>query len=131
MFSGNWENSKRKGIIGDFNLADNALDGFDVVFAHYEYEDYSGNAIVILLETSSGALFEANGSHCSCHGLEGQWELEKTSPESILHRIDNGQIVGLSGRADAKGAILSMIQRQDLDSSVSPASGVGRKPAPI
>jgi hypothetical protein len=27
-----------------------------------------------------------NGSHCSCHGLEGQWEPEETSMKALEHR---------------------------------------------
>jgi hypothetical protein len=43
------------------------------VFASYECEGYDGSATVIVSET--GIKFSVvEGGHCSCHGLEGQWE---------------------------------------------------------
>jgi hypothetical protein len=30
-----------------------------------------------------GKLWEVNGSHCSCYGLEGQWQPEETTWEAI------------------------------------------------
>ena len=33
-----------------------------------------------------------NGSHCSCYGLEGQWEPEETDLEAIRHRLLNGKL---------------------------------------
>jgi hypothetical protein len=43
------------------------------VFAQYETPAYEGYSTVI---TSTGAddFFIVEGSHCSCFGLEGQWE---------------------------------------------------------
>jgi hypothetical protein len=49
----------------------------EIIIADYTYEDYSGAAFV--LYEQDGKLFEVNGSHCSCHGLEGQWDPEETS----------------------------------------------------
>lgn len=45
----------------------------NVLWATYTYENYSGSAHVIF-EKDDGKLFEVYGSHCSCNGLEGQWE---------------------------------------------------------
>ncbi len=33
-----------------------------------------------------GVLYEANGSHCSCMGLENQWSPEETSWEALAKR---------------------------------------------
>lgn len=56
-----------------------------VLFASYgTQEAYSGDAIVIY--SDNGRLYEANGSHCSCYGLEGQWHPEETSWAAIAMR---------------------------------------------
>ena len=52
-----------------------------VLLARYTYEDYEGDALVIF--SNGGALFMVTGSHCSCYGLEGQWEPEETTPEVL------------------------------------------------
>lgn len=69
--------------------------GIDAIFGSYSYESYDGDAFVLLRK--NGELFEVNGSHCSCYGLEGQWKLEKTSKESIQRRIDKDKYLGTDG----------------------------------
>ena len=68
----------------------------DVLIATYEQEDYEGSAFVLF--TDGGRLFEVNGSHCSCYGLEDCWRPEETSWEALAIRRD------LSGR-DAREAL--------------------------
>ena len=44
----------------------------NILFASYGQGGYEGDAWVLFEE--DGKLFEVNGGHCSCYGLEGQWE---------------------------------------------------------
>lgn len=74
-------------VISQFSAPADALDNATVHYAEYSYEDYSGSAIVIF--ERDGKLFEVNGGHCSCYGLEGQWEPEETSWEAIAMRSDD------------------------------------------
>ena len=62
----------------------------NILLAFYEYEDYSGSAFVLF--EKNGKLFEVNGGHCSCYGLEGQWNPEETTKEALLHRIKEGKL---------------------------------------
>lgn len=80
------EFSTKDDVISKFNAPADALDGAEVIYADYTYEDYSGNAMVIY--EKDGKLYEVNGSHCSCYGLEGQWWPEETSWEAIAMRED-------------------------------------------
>lgn len=73
-------------IISNFNAPEDSLQGATVLYADYTYEDYSGSATVIF--EKDGKLFEVNGSHCSCYGLEGQWEPEETTWQAIAMRTD-------------------------------------------
>lgn len=74
-------------ITREFNIEASALEDYTIHLAFYEYEDYSGHAFVLL--EKDGQLFEVNGGHCSCHGLEeDQWGLEETSMEALRHRIN-------------------------------------------
>lgn len=75
-------------LIDDFEIKPEALDGAEIVVASYTYEDYSGSAYVLFKR--DGKLFEVHGGHCSCYGLEGQWEPEETSTEAIRHRLEKG-----------------------------------------
>jgi hypothetical protein len=93
VYLADWSESGRKGLLDDFNGyegREDFLDGYEVLLAYYSYEEYTGEAFVLLRK--DGKLYEVNGSHCSCYGLEGQWEPEETTVASLTHRLDNGQL---------------------------------------
>lgn len=60
----------------------------NILFASYSYANYSGDAWVLFEQ--NGELYEVNGSHCSCYGLEGQWEPDRVSLKELEHRLLNG-----------------------------------------
>ena len=43
-----------------------------------------------MLFEQNGELYEVNGSHCSCYGLEGQWEPDRVLLKELEHRLLNG-----------------------------------------
>lgn len=61
-----------------------------VLLASYAYENYEGDAFVLFRR--DGKLYEVNGSHCSCYGLEGQWSPEETSIEALRKRLTDGTL---------------------------------------
>lgn len=71
-------------VVTQFDIQITDLDYAEILFAYYMCEDYSGTAFVLFRR--NGKLYEVNGSHCSCYGLEGQWEPEETFVEAILER---------------------------------------------
>ena len=75
------------------------FEGVEVLLASYSYEDYSGLAFVLFRK--GGELFEVNGSHCSCYGLEDQWEPEQTTVAALRYRLDQGQLG--NGHYDGSG----------------------------
>ena len=97
IFMGQWNN--REGMIRDFyQYLDNegvdlahveaCLDGAEIIFAHYTCDCYEGRAFV--LYRKGDQYFEVNGSHCSCYGLEGQFDPEETTIAAIRHRLEEG-----------------------------------------
>lgn len=63
---------------------------YEVLLASYTYQDYEGDAFVLLHK--DGELYEVNGGHCSCYGLEGMWEPERTTCEALMHRLNAGRL---------------------------------------
>lgn len=55
----------------------------EILMAHYS-KGYSGEATVLLFDYETHIYFEVNGTHCSCHGLEGQFYLEEIGDFNIL-----------------------------------------------
>ena len=64
-----------KDVLHQFN-AEEKITGKEVpLFAVYSCEAYEGSAFVLFIENDK--LFSVHGGHCSCFGLEDQWEPEE------------------------------------------------------
>ena len=85
---GVWERTGVKGLAGDFYIDGSELDGVGIIYASYSCDDYSHGEAFVLFE-KDGVLYEVNGSHCSCHGLEDQWDPEETSVAALRLRKRN------------------------------------------
>lgn len=94
-------------------LASDKWAKIEVLLASYVYEDYNGEAFVLLRQ--DGKLMEVHGSHCSCYGLEDQWEPEEATIESIRHRLDSGRL----GVGYGKENVFAIELRQAIDDLVS------------
>lgn len=89
------------------------LDDAKIWVAWYGYGDYCGNSFV--LYEVNGTLYEVNGSHCSCYGLEGQWKPEKTSWKVLHHILENGTKFAdgsYAGGIYAENALRSLVKRK-------------------
>lgn len=82
-----------------------AVDG-TIVAALYGHESYEGSAIVIYVR--EGKLYESNGSHCSCNGLEDQWSEEETSVAALRKREWPSGLE--SGTAERMSRLLDMLE---------------------
>ena len=67
MYFGNF--GDKHDVCREFGIPD--FEG-TVVFAAYDTPDYDGYAEVIFVH--KGKFYMAHGSHCSCYGLEDQWD---------------------------------------------------------
>jgi hypothetical protein len=71
-------------VIKEYEAPADALDGAEIILAWYGYGSYEGDSLVVFKK--DGKLWEVNGSHCSCFGLEGQWKPEETSIAALKKR---------------------------------------------
>jgi len=86
-------------------------DDIDVLLAAYSDEDYSGDAFVVFIKDDK--LYEVNGSHCSCMGLEDQWEPEETTFEALEHRMTEGYLC-YHFRDEVRARLEHLIKVKDL-----------------
>lgn len=68
----------------DFVVADDFPTDDQILYASYETPSYEGYSFVLF--ERDGVLYEVTGSHCSCMGLEGQWNPEATSWAALAIR---------------------------------------------
>lgn len=106
MYLNNWKDGTAEDVFRDFDgerwgnyrndddpvpLAEKpAFAGAEILLASYGTPSYEGYAFVLFKR--DGKLWEVNGSHCSCYGLEGQWEPEETTVEALRHRVKEGTL---------------------------------------
>lgn len=76
--------SSKQDVADNFQIDVSNIEDCNILFASYDNEGYEGFALVIF--SKDGKLYEVNGSHCSCHGLENQWNPEETSLEALKMR---------------------------------------------
>lgn len=85
MFIGSFEN--KKDVFWNFNVPEDQQD-IKILMAWYDQDAYDGSAFVLF--DRNGQLYEVHGSHCSCYGLEDQWDPEETSTDALMHHMDQG-----------------------------------------
>src|SRR5690606_34375688 len=58
----------------------------DIEIAVYDGDGYWGEVFILYRDNRDNEWYEVHASHCSCFGLEGQWEPEQVDPLAILMR---------------------------------------------
>ncbi len=101
-FYADWSGDSEEVLLSEFKIPESALDGVEILFAAYTYENYNGDAFVIFRKDDK--LYEVNAGHCSCYGLEDQWEPEETTIKAIKHRVKTDY--GFNGYKDELKAFL-------------------------
>lgn len=84
----NWFDSAEE-VFNQFRVHKDERKGINILFASYGGGDYDGEAFV--LYEQGGTLWEANGSHCSCFGLEDQWSGEHVVLSELQNRVISGE----------------------------------------
>lgn len=79
-----WEG--KDGVAHDFE--DESIAELNILFASYGEDCYEGDAWVLF--EKEGTLYEVNGGHCSCYGLEGQWEPDEVNLKELENRLQHG-----------------------------------------
>lgn len=92
QFSNGWDE------VHTIDFLEIEMTGYEVVVAIYNQEGYEGDAFVLLRK--DGQYYEVNGSHCSCYGLEGQWDPEEVPEEALRRRfVGNSGLYGAQSEA--------------------------------
>lgn len=77
-------------ICKEFRIERSELDEYEVLFAQYGIDGWEGTSILFL--TKEGKLFINDASHCSCYGLEGQFDPSETTKEAMMLQLTRGRI---------------------------------------
>lgn len=82
-------------VFDNFEVCEHDREGVDILYATYTYENWEGDSYVLFAK--DGYLYEVHASHCSCYGLEGQWEPERVDDMDVyidlLLRRDDESVI--------------------------------------
>ena len=84
-----------------------------ILLASYSYEDYNGEAYVLF--KSGRKLREVQAAHCSCYGLEGQWEPTDVTKQDLLYRLNRGTL----GKGGPGGVGSFEVELREVANSIS------------
>lgn len=73
-------------VFGAYNVPLDDRADVEILLADYTYKDWAGDSYVLFRSKSTGKLFEVYGAHCSCYGLEGQWDPEEVESDDLRVR---------------------------------------------
>lgn len=94
-------------VMYEYSVGSDEQEGVTILYADYETGNWEGWSFVLF--EKDGKLYEVNGSHCSCYGLEGQWEPEEVLIEELLKRKSGDE---------ALVEMLTLIQKIGVDATV-------------
>jgi hypothetical protein len=73
----------------DYNLIITPMpENIHIFHSYYSYEDYNGYGYLWGYDSDRDVFFYNSGSHCSCYGLEGQWDIEDHTYEEMVNYIE-------------------------------------------
>jgi hypothetical protein len=80
VYTGNFDWSGWADVCNDFRM--NEPEPEEVLVADYDGGGYDGSAYVAY--RNGDKYYTVHGSHCSCYGLEDQWEPEEYTKEQLI-----------------------------------------------
>lgn len=83
VYKRDWAGEGWEAVQRDFCMNEPEPD--EVILASYGYEDYSGHADVYY--RNGDIYYHVSGGHCSCYGLEYQWEPESYTKDEMIENL--------------------------------------------
>lgn len=84
IYGGDYGFDDWAGVLSAFGVKEDPKPS-QVFLADYDMEGYGGRAYVVYRKGRS--YYTVSGSHCSCYGLEGQWEPEKYTKQQLIEAL--------------------------------------------
>lgn len=102
----------------EIDMVADTLEKYDILIAYESVGNWGcdSSSWFLFKDKSSGQLYEMHGSHCSCNGFEGQFDLEETSVEYLKKKIkDNDSIFYCGGYDDKEMENQAAVERYILE----------------
>jgi hypothetical protein len=70
----------------EYHLSDEDLQGVEILYAIYRTGCWEGQSLVLFKKDDR--IFIVHASHCSCYGLQGQWDPIETNEKTLKMEIE-------------------------------------------
>jgi len=110
---------KNRDYQADFNSWNDVCLNFDIplstkepskIWARYDKERYNGSAEVLFKKGRKW--YYVNASHCSCYGLEGQWEPEEFDVKLFLKSVEDRSSRKMLGLLSNERSIIAWLKEK-------------------
>ena len=79
-------------LVREYEANSDVVNDLEIVIGYESVGSWGcDSSSFFLLKDKAGKLFEVHGSHCSCYGFEGQFDLEETYVEALKFRVDESK----------------------------------------
>ena len=86
------EDEVKSHLIGEYEAKAEIVNDLEIVIGYESVGSWGcDSSSFFLLKDKDGKLYEVHGSHCSCYGFEGQFQLEETSVDALKFRINESK----------------------------------------
>ena len=86
------EDEVKTHLVGEYEAKSDVLNDLKIVIGYESVGSWGcDSSSFFLLKDKDEKLYEVHGSHCSCYGFEGQFDLEETSIEVLKFRVNESK----------------------------------------
>jgi hypothetical protein len=76
-------------LVREYEAESGIVDDLEILIGYESVGSWGcDSSSFFLFRGKDGKLYEVHGSHCSCYGFEGQFDLEETTIEALKFRIN-------------------------------------------
>jgi hypothetical protein len=76
-------------LVREYEAESGIVEDLEILIGYESVGDWGcDSSSFFLFRDKDGKLYEVHGSHCSCYGFEGQFDLEETTIEALKFRIN-------------------------------------------
>ena len=76
-------------LVNEYEAEQGIVDDLEILIGYESVGSWGcDSSSFFLFRGKDGKLYEVHGSHCSCYGFEGQFDLEETTIEALKFRIN-------------------------------------------
>lgn len=80
-------------IAADYECDPQEVNKYEIILGYECYGNYEGTSYYLLYDPKDNGLYEVSGGHCSCNGMDGQWDPTPLGSNAPSHWDVNEKVI--------------------------------------